>query len=87
MPIQYGTDKASMIVLLAISIMVHIICDWLSFRKRSKWQDNNNFYKIYYNHGEIGEWVNTKATDIKAGNIYKLSKGEAFPTDCILLYS
>lgn len=75
MPIQYGADKVSMIVLLVNAIVIQLISDWLSFRKRSKWQDNNSIYRIYYNNGEIGEWINTKAIDIKAGNIYKLSKG------------
>jgi hypothetical protein len=54
MPIQYGPDKLSMIVLIVIAFVLELICGWLSFRKRSKWQDNNSIYRIYYNNGEIG---------------------------------
>lgn len=87
MPIQYGTDKASMIVLLVLAITVQILVDWLSFRNRRKWTENDTLYRMYHHNGHMAEWINTKASEIKAGNIYKLQPGERFPTDCLLLYS
>jgi len=40
MDIQYGVDKAAMLILLLLAIIIQIICDVLSFRKRNKWQDS-----------------------------------------------
>ncbi len=75
MPIQYGTDKTAMIVFLVLAVIIQIIADWLSFRKRSIWEDNSSIHRVYHHNGEVAEWVNTKASEIKGGNIYKLSPG------------
>lgn len=75
MKIQYGTDKASMIVLLVLAICVQIISDWLSFRKRRQWTEDDTLYRLYHHNGHMAEWINTKASEIKAGNIYKLQPG------------
>lgn len=87
MPIQYGVDKTSMIVLLVLAVTVQILADWLSFRKRRHWQENTTAYRLYHHNGHLAEWVNTRASDIKAGNVFKVEPGQHFPTDCLLIYS
>ena len=87
LPDQYGNDKVTLIVLLVLVIIVQIISDWLGFRKRRHWDENNHQYRIYHHNGHVAEWVHTKASEIKAGNIFKLQPGEPFPTDCVLIYS
>ena len=62
MPIQYGTDKTSMIVFLVLAVVIQIIADWLSFRKRSHWEDNDSIHRVYHHNGAVAEWVNTKAS-------------------------
>ena len=37
LPDQYGHDKASLIVLLALSVILQTVADWLTFRKRRLW--------------------------------------------------
>jgi magnesium-transporting ATPase (P-type) len=74
-PIQYGTDKVSMVVLLILATVIQMISDWLSFRKRRSWQDDQSTYKVYHHNGHVAEWVNTKASEIKPGNVFRLSPG------------
>lgn len=51
MNIQYGIDKLPMLILLVFAIIIQILCDGLSFRKRNKWQENNEVVRIYHNNG------------------------------------
>ena len=37
MPIQYATDKVSIIVVLLIALILQTVFDWLAFRKRRHW--------------------------------------------------
>ena len=72
MPIQYGTDKITMIVLLVLAIIIQVIADWLAIRKRRMWHDEQHTFRLYHHNGHVAEWVNTKTADIKAGNVYRV---------------
>ena len=75
LPDQYGHDKVALIVILVLAIILQTVADWLGFRKRRQWNENNENYKVYHHNGQMAEWVNTQGSQIKAGNIFKLQPG------------
>jgi len=72
---QYSHDKVSLIVLLILAMIVQVVADWLTFRKRRQWKEPEHAYRLYHHNGHLAEWVNTQAKDIKAGNIFKVQPG------------
>lgn len=60
-PIQYGTEKSLMIILLVVAIIIQFVADLLAVRKRRQWEDNKNSYKVYHHNGHLAEWTNHKA--------------------------
>ena len=40
LPDQYGHDKAALVVLLLLAIILQTVADWMGFRKRRQWSEN-----------------------------------------------
>ena len=50
---QYGHDKVTLILMLAVSVALQTVADWLTFRKRRHWEDEYHNYKIYHHNGHV----------------------------------
>jgi magnesium-transporting ATPase (P-type) len=86
-PIQYGSQKKGLIVLVVVAVIIQLIADCLAVRKRRGWEENRMSYKVYHHNGKMAEWVNVKAHEIQPGHLYKVVPGECAPTDCVLIHS
>ena len=44
-PIQYGTNKVGIIVIIIVAILLQLVADIFAVRKRRNWSKNTNVYK------------------------------------------
>lgn len=85
--IQYGTSKVGMIIMVILAIIIQIISEIISLRKRRSWEENRNSYRVYHHNGHMAEWANVRAHELKPGHVYKIQAGEYFPTDSVIIHA
>ena len=84
---QYVGEPYILLIFLIIYFVGHFILDILISKNRTNFTENTEKYKVYVHDGVSAEWTVSSATDIKAGQIYKVPPKAKFPTDSILIHS
>lgn len=51
--IQYGTETIMMIVLLALAVLIQLLADFTTVRKRRDWEENELGYHVYHHNGHM----------------------------------
>ena len=89
---QYKANRYILLALLLVHIVLGMFLQYQSGKGRRDWPTSAETMKFKVYHYDLehntAEWVQTEASELRPGNIYKIPMGcQSVPTDSVLLHA